>query len=177
MEQLRYLAGQRDVTFVQRQGDQMSLDKAKMGINDMLRYRETVILDHEAAARDVDLLRADDITLSRAIDALYEDIRRVQDDRAQIARQLKDIENLYDNQHREQNRQLSEVHYRFRHSKRRMGGKVVYKALEKMLKLHLKGYFDDMVYHHKYENMQIQSIIAFRNICLNYEQKRQRMYI
>ena len=60
----------------------------------------------------------------------------------------------------------------FSHRKRAMQGKVIYKALEKLCKLHLQGYFLDIKYQQKSEDQQIASIIAFRNLCFSYRERR-----
>ena len=65
----------------------------------------------------------------------------------------------------------------FRLQQRRNLAKVVHHALERMILLHKRGYFQDILNSQRGEDGQISAILAFRNICYNYTERRQRMYI
>lgn len=46
-----------------------------------------------------------------------------------------------------------------------------------MILLHKRGYFHDILKKERGEDGQIAAILAFRNICYNYTERRQRRYI
>jgi hypothetical protein len=62
-------------------------------------------------------------------------------------------------------------------SQRRGLGLMIYKALDKMVKLHQKGYLDAMRDQQSLEDRQISSIMQFRNICYGFRERRQKKYI
>ena len=67
MEQLRVLEGDKDVTVVSRQGREVNLDRASMTVNELLRYKDSVLRDAAQIQHDLDIFRADDEALSREI--------------------------------------------------------------------------------------------------------------
>ena len=56
-------------------------------------------------------------------------------------------------------------------------GLMMRRALEKVVKLHKKGYFDVIRNNQIFEDRQIASIIMFRNICYDYRIRRQKKYV
>ena len=57
------LEGSKDVTVVSRHGREMNLEKAAMGVNELLRYKEVVWRDAAQVEHDIDIFRADDEAL------------------------------------------------------------------------------------------------------------------
>lgn len=71
IEQLRELEAQKNVTVVARnEGTQGDLRQSMMGVEEMLRYRQTIMHNLDDVVRDLDVLRLDDEAAARAVDHL-----------------------------------------------------------------------------------------------------------
>ena len=65
--QLGILNGQHDVTVVDRQGKEINLRKAAMGVEDMMKYRQTVAYQIETVSKDLASMQAEEDNLARHI--------------------------------------------------------------------------------------------------------------
>jgi hydroxymethylpyrimidine/phosphomethylpyrimidine kinase len=69
------LEGQKDVVVVTKTGSAMDIETSTMSINEMLRYRDTIIKNLAEASKDVEILRIEEVNCIRTIDELH---RKVQ---------------------------------------------------------------------------------------------------
>jgi len=67
-----------------------------MSVNELLRYKESVIRDTAQIQHDLDIFRADDEALSREIIVRQQDLERISNERLQIADDLRALEVRYD---------------------------------------------------------------------------------
>lgn len=87
-EQLKFLEGQKDVVVVTKTGGHMDIETSSMSINEMLRYKETILKNLEEAQRDVELLRIDEINVVRTMDELHHRIETTYQERTKLAHDI-----------------------------------------------------------------------------------------
>ena len=76
---------------VTKTGGYMDIETSSMSINEMLRYRDTILKNLEEAQRDVELLRIDEINVVRTMDELHHKLETTYQERTKLAH---DIQNL-----------------------------------------------------------------------------------
>ena len=70
------------MTVVTSTGGHVDLEKSLMSIDDMLRYRQKVVLDMDVAVGDLERLRNDDDGCLRALDFLERDLLTISNEKA-----------------------------------------------------------------------------------------------
>ena len=92
----------------------------------------------------MDIFRADDAALDHHLEVLQRDLDAIVVERMHIAEDLRALQLRYDEVIRLNEGNIRELGYDYRHRKRTMQGRVIYKALERALKINLQGYFLDI---------------------------------
>lgn len=177
VEQLRELEAQKDVTVVARnEGANGDLKKSAMGVEDMMRYRHTILYNLDEVVRDLDVLRVDDEAAARAVDHLRANIEATAVDRVRIAGDLQVMQmKLGDGTH-VVNRDCLDLRHELARNKALLGCKVVARALGKVIGRRQKRALHDLKVQLRDDDKQIGSVLAFRKVCLNYRHRRQEKY-
>lgn len=69
-------------------GTDVDLKKSMMSVDEMLRYRATIVTNLDEVVKDLDVLRVDEEAAVRAIAHLHSEIDRVAAERAKIAHDI-----------------------------------------------------------------------------------------
>ena len=60
IEQLKHLESLRDVTVVTKSGKYLDIERSSMNLNEMMRYRNTIISNLEEVKKDLELLSVEE---------------------------------------------------------------------------------------------------------------------
>ena len=60
VEQLKHLESLRDVTVVTKSGKYLDIERSSMNLNEMMRYRNTIISNLEEVKKDLELLSVEE---------------------------------------------------------------------------------------------------------------------
>jgi hypothetical protein len=63
----------------------MDIETSSMSINEMLRYRDTIIKNLEETRRDVEILRIEEINCERTTDEMHHQIQETLKERTNLA--------------------------------------------------------------------------------------------
>ena len=65
--QIKLLQGEKDVTIVMRNGREVNLQKTAMGIDELMRYRQTILRDTDRMVQDFNSAKIEDEDLARHV--------------------------------------------------------------------------------------------------------------
>lgn len=65
--QIKLLQGEKDVTIVMRNGREVNLQKTAMGIDELMRYRQTILRDTDRMVQDFNSAKTEDEDLARHV--------------------------------------------------------------------------------------------------------------
>ena len=71
VEQLKFLEAQKNVTVVAKTGENLDIEKTTMNVNEMLRYKATIVGNLEEVERDLRTLSAEEVACVSTIDSLH----------------------------------------------------------------------------------------------------------
>ena len=126
---------------------------------------------------ELGLFSQDPGELNDLVKRLQDEVTYISNDRLIIADKLRALQARYDDVHFSNSRDLYQLGFEYRMTQRHKLGLMMRRALEKVVKLHKKGYFDVIRNNQIFEDRQIASIIMFRNICYDYRIRRQKKYV
>jgi hypothetical protein len=93
---LKFLEGQKDVVIITKSGGHMDIETSSMSINEMLKYRDTIIKNLEEARRDVEILRIEEINCERITDETHHQIQDTLQERSTLAHQIQNLKTKAD---------------------------------------------------------------------------------
>ena len=82
---MKFLEGQKDVVIVTKSGGNMDIETSSMSVNEMLRYRETILKNLEEAKTDLEVLRLEDVNMCRIMDEHSKQLDATLKERANLA--------------------------------------------------------------------------------------------
>ena len=138
---LRLVGKERDVTFVAKNGNEMTLQKVGMRFANMLRYKDNVIRDNETCAREIDSLAHEDQENLRVIQLLTDDISHIGRDRDRASANYRNLQDQFDQVYYKNEAELRDLGYGYRKSKSIHAAQVMMNLLRKVFMLRIKMNF------------------------------------
>lgn len=72
-------------------GGHMDIETSSMSINEMLRYRETILKNLEEASRDVEILRIEEINCVKMSDEIHYKIEETLKERGNLSHKIQNL--------------------------------------------------------------------------------------
>lgn len=176
VQQLNFLQRQKEVTCVTWRGNQVNLGRIAMTIDELIRYRETVLRNCEDLQRELQALRQQTDPLEHELRLLQEEVHRIALERESLREQMHSSQCKFDDLCYRNNAKARDECAQFRRSKSRYSGRVLSLALESVFRTHLLHHFSCLRTQQRNDYKQISSILAFRKLWYRYSDNRLRKY-
>lgn len=177
IEQLTMLDGQKEVTVVSKKEDHMLFESTNMTVDELVAYRGVVIKNIEDCERDMVLNDKDEALCREHVYELEKQVGKVQSERTKYAEGILKLQTILDDGTSLMLRDKNDLNYELKRNRLRLAGKVLSGAIGKGLYRYKKSLFSEFITYMEWNNNQINSILSFRQICLNYQKKRQLKYL
>lgn len=176
LKQLNFLQQQKEVTCVTWRGNQVSLGRIAMTIDELLRYRESVLRSCQDLQAELQTQHLQQDPLERELRTLEAEVQRIALERESLREQIHSSQRKFDDLcYRNGSKARDECTY-FRRTKSRFSGKVLSLALESVFRSHLQQHFSSLRSQQRNDYRQISSILAFRKLCYRYSDNRLRKF-
>lgn len=160
------------MTFVAKNGNEITLQKVGMRFDNMLRYKDNIIRDNETCARVIDDLGREDSENLRAIQVLTDDLTHVSRDRDRAEANYRNLQDQFDEVYYKNEAELRDLGYGYRKSKSIHAAKVMGNLLSGICNQRIKMNFQIILKDQKVDCRKLTSILRFRTICYNYRERR-----
>lgn len=116
-----------------------------MGVEEMLRYRQTILTNVDEVICDLDALRNDDEAAARAVDHLRAQIEATAADRVRIANDMQVLQMKMDDGTHVMNRDCLDLRHELARNKALLGSKVIGRAIGKVIRQRQKWALHDLL--------------------------------
>lgn len=170
------LEGARDVTVVTRTESQCDFNTQEMTVDELVAYRHVIIKNLEEVQLDLHLLEKDEVICKEHIYELERNVGKTQSERNRYAEGILKMQGILDDGTSLIMRDKNDLDYELKRNRLMLAGKVLSRSIEKGLWRYKKGMLGEFIRNMNDNNNQINSILSFRRICLEYNRKRQHKY-
>ena len=140
-ETVKGMDAAKDVFVVNKNGEKMELSTSEMTVEELLKYRKTVVQSLEDVTKDLDALKGDSSKATAVILSLHEQIERVAMERNQLIMRMGEIEHINQNGKEQIRRDATGLKFAIRRHKAALGIRVFERCIAKLLRTTKKTHF------------------------------------
>lgn len=165
------------MTFVTKHGNQISLGRIAMTIDELIKYRETILRNCEDLALELKNLSREADPLEHELRALQEDLSRLDRERLSLREQVAAAQHRFDDVYYRNEANVRAQCALHRRSLTRYSAKVLSQTLARAFKRQLQLHFTSVRDQQRNDYRQISSILAFRRLCYRFSDNRLQKYL